>query len=148
LKRFVLDVSTAAKWVLPGSQEPLREEANELLHGYRKGEVDFLVPDLFWSELGNVLWKSVRTNRVAKADAERALREIHLVGLKTVATQEVIETAFAIACATDRAFYDSVYVALAVDKGVSVLTADERLVNALGSRWPVRWLGTFTLERD
>ena len=43
----------------------------------------------------------------------------------------------------DRTFYDSTYVALAVATGTELITADERLVNALGSRFPVRWLGVF-----
>jgi predicted nucleic acid-binding protein len=30
-----------------------------------------------------------------------------------------------------------------VAAGIDLLTADERLVNALGSRFPIRWLGAF-----
>jgi predicted nucleic acid-binding protein len=43
----------------------------------------------------------------------------------------------------DRTVYDSAYIALAVATGSELITADERLVNALGSRFPVRWLGSF-----
>jgi predicted nucleic acid-binding protein len=43
----------------------------------------------------------------------------------------------------DRSFYDSLYVALALATKTELITADERLVNALGSRFPVRWLGSF-----
>jgi len=143
LNRFVLDVSTAAKWVLPSDQEQLGEEANGLLLRYRKGELDFLVPELFWTELGNVLWKNVRVGRLSQAHAQEALREMHILDLTTVSTQRLGENALAIACATGRTFYDSVYVSLAVETGRSLITADERLVNALGSRWPVQWLGAF-----
>jgi predicted nucleic acid-binding protein len=142
LTRFVLDVSTAAKWVIPGD-EPLREEANGLLKQHRRAEIDFIVPDLFWAELGNVLWKTVRTGRQSRPHAEQALREMRTLDFVTIPTQEVSDDALSIACATERSFYDSVYVALAVQSGVSMVTADERLANALGTRWPVRWLGTF-----
>jgi len=36
---------------------------------------------------------------------------------------------------------DLTIVALAEEAGCEMITADERLVNALGSRFPVRWLG-------
>ena len=49
--------------------------------------------------------------------------------------------AFAISADYNRNAYDGFYVALAVSTGWNLVTADERLVNALGSRFPVRWLG-------
>ena len=51
--------------------------------------------------------------------------------------------ALQIAVVCDRSFYDSLYVALALSTGTELITADERLVSALGSRFPVRWLGVF-----
>jgi predicted nucleic acid-binding protein len=53
----------------------------------------------------------------------------------------LLKDAFALAAAHERTVYDCVYVALALQYGCEFLTADERLVNALGSRFPVRWLG-------
>jgi predicted nucleic acid-binding protein len=49
--------------------------------------------------------------------------------------------AFAIATKFDRTFYDSLYVALAVDFKAELVTADERLANALAAYFPVKWLG-------
>jgi predicted nucleic acid-binding protein len=51
--------------------------------------------------------------------------------------------ALRIAVTFERSFYDSLYVALAMSTKTELITADERLVNALGSRFPVRWLGAF-----
>jgi predicted nucleic acid-binding protein len=51
--------------------------------------------------------------------------------------------ALQIAEACDGSFCDSLYVALAVTTKTELITAGERLVNALGTRFPVRWLGVF-----
>ena len=55
----------------------------------------------------------------------------------------LLPEAFKIATDFDEPFYDSIYVAMAAATGKELITADERLVNALGSRFPVRWLGAF-----
>ena len=56
---YVLDASVAAKWFLHPVRETLTSEALQLLHEYVAGRVRLPVPDLFWSEFGNVLWKAV-----------------------------------------------------------------------------------------
>ncbi len=109
---FVLDASVAAKWILPGQNEPLRPEAYRVLDGYAASEFGLLVPDVFWGECGNILWKAVRQQRLSRADAEFAL--------------------------------SGLYVALAVQSETQLITADERLVNAMSSRLPVKWLGVFS----
>jgi predicted nucleic acid-binding protein len=59
----------------------------------------------------------------------------------TLPSRVVLRDAVKIAVDFGRTVYDSTYVALAVATGSHLITADERLVNALGSRFPVRWLG-------
>jgi hypothetical protein len=49
---LVIDASVAAKWFLP--DEPFSERALELL-----------LPDLFFSECGNILWKAARRKSLA-----------------------------------------------------------------------------------
>jgi predicted nucleic acid-binding protein len=55
----------------------------------------------------------------------------------------LIEKAFEIATACGRTVYDSLYVALAVHSKAPLVTADEKLANALAARFPVKWLGAF-----
>jgi predicted nucleic acid-binding protein len=61
----------------------------------------------------------------------------------TLPSRAVLPEALMIAVDFGRTVYDSTYVAVAVATGSELLTADERLVNALGSRFPVRWLGVY-----
>jgi predicted nucleic acid-binding protein len=138
---FVLDASVAAKWRLPGKGETLVDEVNGLMRRYAKGEIRFVVPDLFWAELANLLWKAVRQGRCRKSAAESALTSMLERKLPTVPSIGLLDLAFAIAAAFDGSVYDSLYVALAVDSKAQLITADQRLASALSAHLPVKWLG-------
>ncbi len=138
---FVLDASVAVKWCLPGNDEPFTEQAEVLLEKYSRGDVRFLVPDLFWAEVGNTLWKAVRAARLPAAEASVALTAVVQLGIPTVSCVELAEKALEISLRHERSFHDSLYVALAVRSSAQMITADERLANALAARLPVKWLG-------
>jgi predicted nucleic acid-binding protein len=138
---FVLDASVAAKWFLPAKYERLTEEALALLGKYVQGEVKFIVPDIFWAELGSAFWKAIRLGRFDKSSALEALRYLKNCDLPVYTAVTLLDTAFAIAITFDRSVYDSLYVALAVHSRAPLITADERLVSSLASHFPVRWLG-------
>jgi predicted nucleic acid-binding protein len=141
VRNIVLDASVAAKWFVPSVDEPLAEEARTLLRRYAAGDIEFAVPDLFWAETGNILWKSVRMGRLPGKAATEALTTILQYGFPTVPGRDLAENALAISLSTGRAVYDAMYVALAVQREFTFITADERLVNALATHWPVKWLG-------
>ena len=143
MTRVVVDASIAAKWVLRRGGEPLAEEAALLLESYRDGEVQFLVPDLFWAEVGNVLWKAIRARRCGLSDAQTGLKLLNDLRIPTVASHSTLDRAISIAAAFDRTVYDSLYVAVAILSKCEFITADEKLVNALAARLPVKWLGAY-----
>jgi len=139
----VVDASVAAKWLLPAAGEGLLEQANRLAALHVRRELQLLAPDLIQAEIGNVLWKAVRRNRISQAEAENSLRQFTALSIQVVPTSDLLVQALRIAVTFERSFYDSLYVALAMSTKTELITADERLVNALGSRFPVRWLGAF-----
>jgi predicted nucleic acid-binding protein len=140
----VIDASVAAKWIFPGTEEPLAQQADDLLVNYKRGELEIVVPDLFWSEIANFLWKGVRRRRISAGTAEDSLLEITTHGLSTIPSQRILPRALSITMDFDRTIYDSIYVALAVDQKASLITADEKLANALAAYFPVKWLGVFS----
>jgi predicted nucleic acid-binding protein len=140
LSTLVLDASVAAKWVLP-SEERLVNEAGALLRDYVEGHVQFIVPDIFWAEFGNIAWKSVRQGRWSARSAENAVHEMAERGFPSVSSKKLLAQALEIAVHFNRSVCDSLYVALAISSKVSFITADERLVNALGTFFPIKWLG-------
>ena len=139
---LVVDASVAAKWFLPAG-EPLREEALALLEAYAGGDIRFLVPDLFWAEIANIAWKAARQRRLSRGDAAAAVAALLERAFPTTAAAALLSDALAIALAYDRTVYDSLYVALAVATRGVLVTADERLADALAARLPVQWLGAY-----
>jgi predicted nucleic acid-binding protein len=140
---FVVDASVAIKWLLPSEREPLHAEALSWLDRYTNGEVNFVVPDLFWAEIGNFLWKSIRYARLTTANAQSALEELKSRHLEAVPCASLVDAALEIAVGYQRSAYDSFYVALAVQVKTELITADEKLANALAAHLPVKWLGSF-----
>lgn len=138
---LVLDASVAVKWAMPLAREPFTEESLRLLKRYADGEVGFVVPDVFWAELGNVLWKGTRQGRWRQDEAKAVAADMQARDFKTVSSLVLLDEALRIAFAHDRAVYDCLYVALAVQSKTDLITADERLANAFAARFPVKWLG-------
>ena len=142
---YVLDSSVAAKWFLPPAQEPLVAEAQQMLRGFASGALRLLAPDLFWPEMGNVLWKAVRQGRMPAASCDSAVAALEGIGVTTFSCLPLLRDAVALARTFDRPVCDCVYVVLAVSSGAPLVTADERLANALAARFPIRWLGAFAV---
>jgi predicted nucleic acid-binding protein len=122
---LVVDASVVIKWHVTEihSDAALRLLADDApaLH----------VPDLMFPEVGNILWKKVRRGDLTATQA----REIaHLVAIAPLAVHSpapLLEAALEIALQAGRSVYDSLYVALAVRLDCRLVTADEKLYNAL-----------------
>ncbi len=138
---IVLDASVAVKWFLPEGVETLKTQALALLGRYVKHGIQIIVPDLFWVESASVLWKAIRRGNFPKASADAALATLTRYDFPTFPTVDLLTKAFEIATTYERTVYDSLYVALAVQSNAQLITADERLANALAAHFPVKWLG-------
>jgi len=137
----VIDASVAAKWVLPDAQEPFQHEAISLLRGWTESQIKLLVPDLFWIEMANILWSATRRQRCTRDVAEAGLNALRKYKIPTYSSLRLLDSAFDKAVAHARSVYDSLYVALAVESKGELVTADEKLANALSGYFPVKWLG-------
>jgi predicted nucleic acid-binding protein len=142
LRSYVLDASVAAKWFLPPAHETLVPEAQRVLCDYADGNLRLLVPDLFWPEFGNIMWKATRQGRISQKSAEDAISAMEQRNIPTSSGLPLLRDAYLMATAFERTVYDSLYVTLAVMSDAPLITADERLANALAARFPVRWLGS------
>lgn len=143
MNRIVIDASVGAKWCLPLSREDLVQEAADLLALFHSGDLEFVVPDLFWLELANVLWKATARQEIDANWADRAFSKVWDFDIATFPCSQFVPRALQLAISHRRTVYDSVYVALAFACDAELITADERLANALSARFPVKWLGAF-----
>jgi predicted nucleic acid-binding protein len=76
VKTFVVDASVGAKWTSPGTIEPLADRADRFLRAYVNGSFRILVPDLFWIEIANFLWKSAKRGEITAVLAGHGLETI------------------------------------------------------------------------
>jgi len=143
LRQLVLDASVAIKWAMPLAREPLTDESVRLLKRYIDAEIEFIVPDVFWAEIGNVLWKGTRQRRWPQNDAQSVADDMRARDFPTVPSRTLLPEALRIAFAYDRSTYDCLYIALAVESKTEFITADERLANAVAAHLPVKWLGAY-----
>lgn len=121
---LVVDASVAVKWFLP---EHGAEPAIALLRGGHR----LLAPDLLWIEVASVLWIVARRGAITADEAQRVIADTAAFPVEIIPSAALLTDAMRIATATDRTVYDSLYVALAAREHAVMVTADDRLVNAL-----------------
>jgi predicted nucleic acid-binding protein len=121
----VVDASVAVKWFVP---EIHSAEALRLLDARFRRHI----PVLLHSEVGQTIWKKVyQRKEMEAADGRSIVRGLMVMALEVHAVTPLIEPAFDIPLATGRTVYDSIYLALATVLGCKLVTADQKLYNAL-----------------
>jgi predicted nucleic acid-binding protein len=127
LSKFVVDANVAIKWVIP---EIHTETALRLLDDE---ETTLLVPDFFFPEIGNILWKRVRRGEATLEEARETLNELSRTNLQICPSFPLMAMALEVAVRAEQAVYDCIYLVLAVTNECQMVTADERFYNALST---------------
>jgi len=131
--RVVVDANVAVEWAGPG---PDTERALALL------DAELVVPDLFFPEIANVLWKKVARGELTAAEADRAADTILALDMEVVPSATLSREALELACLIGHPAYDFHYAALARRLGVQMVTADARFVRKLRDVQPApAWMG-------
>lgn len=135
----VVDASVGIKLFIV---EDLSSLADQLLDQLAADPpVRFYVPDLFFVECANVLWKYVSMYGYAAESARQDIIDLQALNLDTVSTADVLSPSFNLAIRYDITAYDACYVALAEQLALPLITADGTLVRKLaGSGMKVRLL--------
>ena len=137
----VLDASLALRWVLPDERTA---SADRVLNQWETGNLQIVVPPLFWAELVNGLFQAYRRQRIQWGEAEEgfrlfATRHIRVSDLDTQAYGRTLQMAHQL---SPNAAYDLVYLALAQSLGIEFRHSDRRLDTSLGNQFPwARYIG-------
>jgi predicted nucleic acid-binding protein len=121
---FVVDASVVVKWFVPEVHGDASRRLLVLPH-------DYVAPDLLFAEAANAIWKKIRRGELTPEEGRQLVADIGQIAVETVSCRALAEDAHALANATGRTVYDSMYVALAVRLNTRAITADDRLEAAL-----------------
>ena len=120
MSTLCIDASIAIKWVIEetGTQEALALRKSAKL----------IAPDLMISECANILWKKVQRKELHKNEALLAARLLQGAEIELLPTRSLLEATAQLAIGLAHPAYDCVYLALAMERGCRLVTADDRLL--------------------
>lgn len=142
MTELVIDSSVAVKWFVA---ETHSAEAERIFDEYLAGRLTLLAPDFIYAEFGNIVWKKQVFQGFDPVDADRAVYQFRTrVRFTLSSAQALLDDAYRLAVAHKRTVYDSLYLALSLRAGCQFVTADEKLVNAVGATFSnIIWLANW-----
>lgn len=133
MDNLVVDSSVAIKWFV---DETYSGDARRILEGYENGSLSFCAPDLLNAEFGNIVWKKQTFQGMSPADAKAILAEFRKLQIHFTPSANLLDDAYKLAVKHKITAYDALYLALGLRKNCLIVTADEKLVNAIGEFFP------------
>lgn len=126
--KYVVDTSVAIKTVIA---EPDSVKAIKLRDDYNNGLHDLLAPDLYPTEICNVLMMAERTGKIRPGEAAVLLSDFILDLPALSGAVPLLPRALEISQQFRQSVYDCLYVALAEREGCELVTADDKLIKAV-----------------
>ncbi len=131
--KYVLDASVAAYWVL---RNPLQAKALKLRAEYQQNIHELIAPAHFPGEIASALTKAERQKLIPVGDARRHIADVFSTPPILYPLHPLFYRAVDISSQTRTGFYDCLYVALAEQENCELVTADDKLINALQGQFP------------
>ncbi len=137
MTEIVVDASVAVKWVVEEAHSP--QAAQLLRYDARHA------PDHWQAEAVNVLWAKVAYGDLAPTDVRERMEVLLRAPVIGAPIAPLMPRAFAISVALGVTVYGSLYIALAEQRDITLVTADEQLIHRLSGdaalRRRVTWVG-------
>jgi predicted nucleic acid-binding protein len=139
---LVVDSSVTIRWFI--KEMDYQSQALDVFSRILANEFQLFAPDLIYAEIGNIVWKLRRFQNLKPENAQKAIESFSAVNMTVISNGALLKDAYTIAIQYNRSVYDCLYIALAQREKCSFVTADEKLVNAVGSQLPVIWLAKWS----
>ncbi len=132
MKKFILDSSIVAKWFLP---EEGSEKALTIKDKFANNEISVAAPVLLYYEMNNILKTAVKMYRIDSKDAIKAFGALLQLNFVVYSSTHLFEMTLHTALRYDITSYDASYVALAEELQIPFLTADQKLLKKVESKF-------------
>ncbi|MEZ0397168.1 MAG: type II toxin-antitoxin system VapC family toxin [Anaerolineales bacterium] len=134
---MIVDASVLLSALFPDEGQ---SQAQALLRRHVAGQERLRAPHLLLYEVNDALWRAERRGRVSETQVEQILEALKKLEIELLPLdwKEILPFARRANCNA----YDAAYLALAERMGEPLVTADERLYNAVAGRFLVRRLGS------
>jgi len=141
---LVVDASLATKWHLSG--EEYTDKARLILRRFAQGQTQIVAPLHICYEVPSAIIAATLgpKPRISHEQGQEAIEEFLALDLQTFDTAELILAAYALVRRYGCAFYDALYLALAQQLAVPLVTADRRFYQRIRHLPNVVWLGDYT----
>jgi predicted nucleic acid-binding protein len=133
MNQGVIDASVALKWFLPDEAEG--KKALDLLEGYLDGHVSLICPALLSYEVMNGLILAGRKGRIPKEIIKTAFEGFLQLGIPIKDPFLGYSNLIRYCLQANLTAYDSSYLVLAEMEKMPLITADEKLIKAMGKEF-------------
>jgi predicted nucleic acid-binding protein len=93
-----------------------------------------VVPDSLFAELGNVIWQWIQFRQLPLQIGLDALQDAEALVDVVISSSQIRDVALKLAVESSHSFYDTLFVAAAIQSDTQVLTYDRKLVTKFGDR--------------
>ena len=131
--KYVIDTSVDIKTYI---QEQDSGKAVRLRNEYHQGVHALIAPDIFPTEMCNVLMILERSGKIKPGEADLFFRQFLSELPPLFAAVPLLPRALEIAKQFRQTVYDCLYIALAEREGCELVTADDKLVKAVQPTLP------------
>ena len=131
MRDIVIDANVAAALLLDLAYSAAARKAVS-------GAQRILAPDLLVHEFTNVLWKLAQSGKLTESFTHRALNGLDTLVSDFIAGRHIANEALRIAIELRHPAYDCFYLALAIDRNATLLTADRRFAHVAHTEFAER----------
>ncbi|MBW1681977.1 MAG: type II toxin-antitoxin system VapC family toxin [Deltaproteobacteria bacterium] len=124
----VVDTSALIRLFIPDG--PLPEGFDDFLRGVERSLNTALGPELLLAETANVVNKKRKSGELSKEESEQLLADLLSMPIRLFPHRPLLPRALELAGEHNLTVYDTLYLALAEDRGAVLYSADQRLLKA------------------